>query len=76
MSTETTAIAGAGFAALPTAPAEIDLGALLERRARASAERPAVTFLGRTLTFAEVHDRVHGPRCLPTTLRSMPCLLI
>ncbi|MDT7560377.1 MAG: fatty-acyl-CoA synthase, partial [Pseudonocardiales bacterium] len=56
--TETTGLAGADFADLPTAPAEIDLGALLERRARASAERPAVTFLGRTRTFAEVHDRV------------------
>jgi fatty-acyl-CoA synthase len=56
--TETTGLAGADFADLPTAPAEIDLGALLERRARASAERPAVTWLGRTLTFAEVHDRV------------------
>jgi fatty-acyl-CoA synthase len=58
MSTETTAIVGADFADLPTAPAEIDLAALLERRAEASAERPAVTFLGQTRTFAEVHDRV------------------
>ncbi|WP_181068529.1 AMP-binding protein [Nocardia nova] len=39
-------------------PAEIDLAALLERRARTSGERPAVTFLGMTQTFAEVHDRV------------------
>jgi fatty-acyl-CoA synthase len=56
--TETTGLAGADFADLPTASAEIDLAALLERRARASAERPAVTFLGCTRTFAEVHDRV------------------
>jgi fatty-acyl-CoA synthase len=40
------------------APAEIDLAALLERRSRVSAERPAVTFRGVTRTFAEVHDRV------------------
>jgi fatty-acyl-CoA synthase len=58
MSSETTAEVGADFADLVTTPAEIDLAALLERRASASAERPAVTFLGSTSTFAEVHDRV------------------
>ena len=44
--------------ALPSAPAEIDLAALLERRARLSGERPAVTFRGVTRTFTQVHDRV------------------
>jgi fatty-acyl-CoA synthase len=34
------------------------LACLLERRARVSAERPAVTFRGSTATFAEVQDRV------------------
>lgn len=58
MSTETAALDSADIAAPPTAPAEIDLAALLERRARVSSERPAVTFRGRTHTFAEVHDRV------------------
>jgi fatty-acyl-CoA synthase len=49
---------------VPSAPprdavgAEIDLAALLERRARASGERGAVTFDGRTSTFADVLDRV------------------
>jgi fatty-acyl-CoA synthase len=41
-----------------TAPAEIDLASVLERRARVSPERPAVTFQGTTRTFAEVHERV------------------
>jgi fatty-acyl-CoA synthase len=50
-------------AVLPTAPAgsapaEIDLAALLERRARASGERGALTFDGRTRTFGEVLERV------------------
>ena len=45
-------------AAPAAVPAEIDLAALLERCARTSGERPAVTFLGITQTFAEVHDRV------------------
>lgn len=38
--------------------AEIGLAAFLRRRARNSAERPAVTFEGSTRTFAEVDDRV------------------
>jgi fatty-acyl-CoA synthase len=44
-------------AAVPAA-AEIDLAALLERRARTSPERAAVTFQGHTRTFAQVQDRV------------------
>ncbi|HJQ47013.1 MAG TPA: long-chain fatty acid--CoA ligase [Amycolatopsis sp.] len=48
-------VAGAGV--LPT-PADVDLAGLLERRARISGERPAVTFRGRTATFADVQDRV------------------
>lgn len=43
---------------LGSVPAEIDLAALLERRARASSERGALTFDGRTRTFGEVLDRV------------------
>ncbi|AJE83829.1 AMP-binding enzyme, putative [Streptomyces albus] len=46
-----------GTGVLPT-PAEIDLAGLLERRARLSGERPAVTYRGHTATFAEVQDRV------------------
>ncbi|HEY2195151.1 MAG TPA: long-chain fatty acid--CoA ligase [Actinomycetospora sp.] len=38
--------------------AEIDLAAVLERRARVSPERPAVTFGGETRTFAQVQERV------------------
>lgn len=62
MSTQTPAIDSAetelAAATAASAAAEIDLAALLERRARASAERPAVTFRGVTRTFAEVYDRV------------------
>jgi fatty-acyl-CoA synthase len=43
---------------LSSVPAEVDLAALLERRARASSERGAVTFDGETRTFGEVLDRV------------------
>jgi fatty-acyl-CoA synthase len=43
---------------LGSVPAEIDLAALLERRARVSSERGAVTFDGETRTFGEVLDRV------------------
>lgn len=59
MSTQISAIDSDVIAA-PTGsvPAEIDLAALLERRARVSAERPAVTFHGVTRTFSEVYDRV------------------
>jgi fatty-acyl-CoA synthase len=48
-------VAGAGV--LPTA-ADIDLAGLLERRARISGERAAVTFGGHTATFAEVQEQV------------------
>ncbi|MCW2786682.1 MAG: putative AMP-binding enzyme [Marmoricola sp.] len=43
---------------LGSVPAEIDLAAILERRAHASRERGAVTFDGQTRSFGEVLDRV------------------
>jgi fatty-acyl-CoA synthase len=47
-----------GGALAGSTSAEIDLAALLERRARSSAERGAVTFDGETRTYGEVLDRV------------------
>ncbi len=58
MTTRTTAPGDIDVAAPGSAPAEIDLAAVLERRARVSPERPAVTFRGRTSTFAQVQERV------------------
>jgi fatty-acyl-CoA synthase len=49
---------GSHLPLLALAPAEIDLAALLERRARSSSERGAVTFDGETRTYGEVLDRV------------------
>jgi fatty-acyl-CoA synthase len=58
MTTRTTAPGDIDVAISRSEPAEIDLAAVLERRARVSPERPAVTFRGETSTFAQVQERV------------------
>jgi fatty-acyl-CoA synthase len=59
MSTDTTECTSVSLALFDaSSPAEIDLAALLERRARSSSERGAVTFDGNTRTYGEVLDRV------------------
>ena len=59
MSTDTTECTSVSLPLFDaSSPAEIDLAALLERRARSSSERGAVTFDGDTRTYGEVLDRV------------------